>query len=312
MSRIGLSAETASVITGAESGSNFSTVGCSMLRGRSGSTRFTRSRTSCDATSTSFSSRNETMTVETPSDDVERSSSMPLIVLTASSILSEISVSTSSGAAPGSRVVTTTVGKSTFGKRSSPRRENEKAPTTVSARMRTLAKTGRLTEIAANHCMTASSFELHADAVGQLSTRIRRDALPGLHAGRDLDAISHFFTEGDDALLDPVVPADHVDPAGAGDGLHRGRGHEQRGRRRRLLEQRRCEQAGLQPAVRVRGDRFHREGTLIRLERGGNEADARREDLAGIGVDRETDGLAGLDVRQVLLRDRQLDADRID
>ena len=65
---------------------------------------------------------------ETPSDEVERSSSMPLIVLTASSILSVISVSTSSGAAPGSRVVTTTVGKSTFGKRSRPSwREGERA-----------------------------------------------------------------------------------------------------------------------------------------------------------------------------------------
>ena len=83
------------------------------------------------------------MTVETPSDDVDRSSSMPLIVLTASSILSVISVSTSSGAAPGSRVVTTTVGKSTFGKRSRPSLVNANAPTTVSDRMRTLAKTGR-------------------------------------------------------------------------------------------------------------------------------------------------------------------------
>ena len=60
------------------------------------------------------------MTCETPSDEIERSSSMPLIVLTASSILSVISVSISSGAAPGSRVVTTMVGKSTFGKRSTP------------------------------------------------------------------------------------------------------------------------------------------------------------------------------------------------
>ena len=41
------------------------------------------------------------MTCETPSDEVERSSSMPLMVLTASSILSVISVSISSGAAPG-------------------------------------------------------------------------------------------------------------------------------------------------------------------------------------------------------------------
>ena len=41
------------------------------------------------------------MTCETPSDEIERSSSMPLIVLTASSILSVISVSICSGAAPG-------------------------------------------------------------------------------------------------------------------------------------------------------------------------------------------------------------------
>ena len=115
------------------------------------------------------------MTVETPSDEVERSSSMPLIVLTASSILSEISVSTSSGAAPGSRVVTTTVGKSTFGKRSRPSRENENAPMTVSARIRTLAKTGRLTEIAANHCMMTYPSTLHARAVGQLPARIGGD-----------------------------------------------------------------------------------------------------------------------------------------
>ena len=58
---------------------------------------------------------NDTITIDTPSDDVERSSSMPLIVLTASSILSVTSVSICSGAAPGWTVVTTTVGKSTFG-----------------------------------------------------------------------------------------------------------------------------------------------------------------------------------------------------
>ncbi|CAN5859725.1 hypothetical protein BH24ACI4_BH24ACI4_10890 [soil metagenome] len=92
-------------------------------------------------------------TCETPSDDMDRSSSIPLIVLTASSILSVISLSISSGAAPGSRVVTITVGKSTFGKRSTPSRPNETAPMTVSERMRTVAKTGRLTEMEASHCM---------------------------------------------------------------------------------------------------------------------------------------------------------------
>ena len=145
--------------------------------------------------------------VETPSEEVDLSSSMPLMVLTASSILSEISVSISSGAAPGSLVVTTTVGKSTFGKRSRPRRENEKAPMTVSARMRTLAKTGRLTEIAANHCMMTSTFALHADAVGQLPARIGGDLLAGLDAGGQLDAVADFFAERHDALFDLVVLA---------------------------------------------------------------------------------------------------------
>ncbi len=47
---------------------------------------------------------------------------MPAIVLIDSSILSVTSVSTSSGAAPGSRVMTATTGKSIRGKRSTPRR----------------------------------------------------------------------------------------------------------------------------------------------------------------------------------------------
>ena len=46
-----------------------------------------------------------TNTCETPSDETERSSSIPLMVLTASSILSVISVSICSGAAPGCTVV---------------------------------------------------------------------------------------------------------------------------------------------------------------------------------------------------------------
>src|SRR3954469_19878338 len=218
MSRIGLSGETASVLRGAESGSNFSTVGCWMFFGSSGRTRLTRSRTSCAATSPSFSSRNAIITVETPSEDVERSSSIPLMVLTASSILSEISVSTSSGAAPGRRVITTTVGKSTLGKRSRPRRENENAPITVSARMRTLAKTGRLTDSAANHCMMTSTFDLDAEPVGELAAWIGGDLLAGLDARGELDAVAELFAERDDPFFHLVVGRDHVDAAGAGDG----------------------------------------------------------------------------------------------
>ena len=53
----------------------------------------------------------------------------------------------------GSRVVTTTVGKSTFGKAVEAEPRNANAPTTVSERMMTVAKTGRVTEIEASHCM---------------------------------------------------------------------------------------------------------------------------------------------------------------
>ena len=55
-----------------------------------------------------------------PSAEVERRSSMPLMVLTASSMRLETCVSTSSGAAPRSVVVTVTIGRSIFGKRSTP------------------------------------------------------------------------------------------------------------------------------------------------------------------------------------------------
>jgi len=65
-----------------------------------------------------LSSLKLTTTWETPSVEIERSSSMPLMVLIASSILSESSVAISSGAAPGSRVMTLTTGRSTLGKRS--------------------------------------------------------------------------------------------------------------------------------------------------------------------------------------------------
>ncbi len=58
------------------------------------------------------------MTCDTPSVEIERSSSMPLMVLIASSIFSETSVSISCGDAPGSVVTTATMGRSTLGKRS--------------------------------------------------------------------------------------------------------------------------------------------------------------------------------------------------
>lgn len=63
---------------------------------------------------------NSTVTTETPSLLVELIVLTPLIVLTASSILSVTSMSMISGLAPLRRVVTLTMGKSTFGNRSTP------------------------------------------------------------------------------------------------------------------------------------------------------------------------------------------------
>ncbi len=78
---------------------------------------------------------------------------MPLMVFTASSIRLVMSVSTSSADAPGLLTETDTVGKSILGNRSTPRVKNEKMPTTMSATISMVAKTGRLTQSSASLCM---------------------------------------------------------------------------------------------------------------------------------------------------------------
>ena len=75
----------------------------------------TLSRTSWAPTSGSFSSTKVTHVIETPSADRDRSSSMPLTVFTDSSMRLVTWVSTSSGDAPRSVVVTVTTGKSILG-----------------------------------------------------------------------------------------------------------------------------------------------------------------------------------------------------
>ncbi len=145
--------ETTIVRIGVASGSTLMTVGRSAPCGSFSRTALTFSLTSCAAMLTSFSRTNVTNTRLRPSTDVLRSSSMPLTVLIDSSSLSETSVSTCSGAAPGTIVVTVTTGKSIFGKRSMPSFRYEKRPMTVSKRAMTVAKMGRLTQMAASHCM---------------------------------------------------------------------------------------------------------------------------------------------------------------
>jgi hypothetical protein len=116
-----------------------------------------------------LSSRNWTKTCETPSTEVERSSSMPLMVLTAASILSVTSVSISRGLAPGLTTVIVIVGKSIFGNRSTPSEKNEKIPTTVNDKINIVAKTGRRTHISANFCM-ALGFQVSSFRTEEVSS----------------------------------------------------------------------------------------------------------------------------------------------
>src|SRR5262249_27817092 len=292
MSRTGCFALSARLSTGDASGSILSTRGCWIVFGRRGSTLFTLSRTSCAATSVSFSRVNMMMTCEIPSDEMERRSSMPLIVLTASSILSVISASTCSGAAPGCTVVTVMLGKSIFGKRSTPSLVNEKMPMTLSDRMRTLAKTGRLTQSAASHCIghlrmswlngywrhvgvtpTLSHpaishpvmSEFHFRPVCEFSDVRRRHAFAGVQALGDLDLSAARLAGRDDPLLD-VIARDHEDAARPRVGLDRRRRHQHARRLRGLFEAGRREQPRLQLAVRVRHHGLDRQRAPIRLQ----------------------------------------------
>ena len=106
-------------------------------------------------------------TIDWPGAETDRSSLMPSTRLTASSRMSETCVSTSSTDAPGSDVRTITFGRSTAGKRSTPRRKNDAAPTTTSARMSIAAKTGRLMQMAASVRMAVLLGDADGGAVGE-------------------------------------------------------------------------------------------------------------------------------------------------
>src|SRR4029450_2073100 len=135
---------------------------------------------------------------------------MPLMVLTASSTLSVTSLSTCSGAAPGRRVVTVTVGKSTCGSRSTPSCPKGNARTTRNERIRTDAKTGRRTQSSASHCMT-HLLRGDRDAVGQLGNVTRCDLFASLQPTGDRDEIAHLLTDRDDPFFD-FAAGDHEHP----------------------------------------------------------------------------------------------------
>jgi hypothetical protein len=117
------SPESAMVTTGAWSLSNLAMMGGRISRGRLRSAMATLSRTSWAAASMLRLRLKVTMTIELPAPEIERSSLMPWMALSCSSSFCETWVSTSSVEAPGSSVRTLTVGRSTEGKRSTPRRK---------------------------------------------------------------------------------------------------------------------------------------------------------------------------------------------
>src|SRR5215470_6141310 len=124
------------------------------------------------------------MTIAVPGPEIERSSWMPWIVLICSSSFCATWVSISSVEAPGSSTRTLTVGRSTAGKRSTPRRNQLAAPTTTNAMMSMVAKTGRLMQTSASFCMLLNGGDgLTAGEVARLDDH----GIAALESVDDLD-----------------------------------------------------------------------------------------------------------------------------
>src|SRR5690348_14811930 len=81
-------------------------------------------------------------------------------------------------------------------------------PTTTMVRMMTVAKTGRLTQILASHCMASS---LHLRAVAHVGGQLRDDLLARLHAADDRDlAVDRLARLHETVLEAPARGDEHV------------------------------------------------------------------------------------------------------
>src|SRR5215213_8332476 len=314
-SRKDLPAETAMRSTGAASVSSFWTMGSSAVSGRSPVISPTLSRTSCAATSAFLSRRNVMKTCETPSTEVERSSSMPLMVLTAASTLSVISVSTSCGPAPGLTTVTVMVGRSIFGKRSTPSVENEKTPTTVSDRINIVANTGRRTQISANFCMAALSYESvrllsDRDPVGELLDVRGGDELVRLDVPLNLDEVAVLPADRDEALARDAV-LDDVDARGRPVRAHGAGGDEDRRVGLRQEHADGGELPGLKQALAVLDLGLDGERARLRRHARRDARDATREAAVGVRAHGDRDALPRPHGRDGLLGDVDADAQRV-
>ena len=167
--------------TGSESGSAFWMIGGRMLGGRSRSAPATFSRTSWAALSMSRSSTNWQLMRAVPACTCELTSSMPLMVESASSRGRTTWVVISSGVDPGSVMLMLTVAGSARGKRSTPRSRNEKMPRTPRNAISITANTARLTHSSARVMSSISGGEralISGVAVGSPPETPRRASPP--------------------------------------------------------------------------------------------------------------------------------------
>jgi hypothetical protein len=129
-----------------------------MSRGRRRCTCATRVCTSCSARSTLRERSSSTVTLPPPWRELEVTLRTPSTCMTASSIGSTTSCSTTSGAAPSHATLTLIVGKSTSGNCEMPMRDAATPPKTTVAAMIIQAKTGFLMQTSVIFMVFVSSL----------------------------------------------------------------------------------------------------------------------------------------------------------
>src|SRR4051812_48656069 len=228
---------------------------------------------------------------------------MPLIVLTASSMRLVIVVSISSALAPGRLACTDTTGASVFGIRSSPSDSYDTAPSTMSAAVIMIAKTGRLTLISAMFMDILRGGRLHVephgDPGGELAQVGDRELLIAFQPSGHFHQLVLARTEGD-LLLPRLAVFEHVDRRDAGqrgDRVLRDRQHARVdvGEYDSLREE-----TGLELAIAVVHERFDSERARRLIDGRADIRHAALELAVDERLDIEFDRLTGLDDARVL------------
>src|SRR6266851_9585969 len=305
--RLIASEDTTIDITGSESGSTFVITGGRTCGGTSFMALATFSRTSFAASLRSRSSTNRTVICALPSVIRAEISSMPATPLSVSSIGSTTDVAISSGLVPGSDSETLTVAGSALGNRSTPRSRNEKIPSTTSDITSIVANTGRRTQISDNISESPSphfllglfSAERHLHAIGELVDIVRGNAIAGLDAADDLDAIAEAVADFELAH-GQLVTVDEEHAVDAIAVLQRRVRQRQHVVHLAALDVHARERARLEHGVLVGHERLEGKRARRRVHRRTDPRNAAGEGAVRIGIDEELHGLAVVDPRRHL------------